>query len=605
MENFGYIIIGILISTLISTLIFIVLFFIINSFYTNEKISKIIFKRKTNKMIFYLIAGVIVGLTSLINLIQAKEINIMLITSLLFIFSFYLSPIFLITSAPITLISFGILLSFNNDVNNFIVNAIFLAIICLVGFISWLITFKNNITFFIYISLILILSAVISPLVSNDFNYLFYYTTYFIIGIISILLLSFIHNYIKFSSSMKHLNESTLYKNGFIIYKYSKQTIEELIKKDGIKNGVIVIFKFSGIEKTMIELGAAASNVIKNSIQERIKFYFDDGKIILFLTEHGDIAAFIPTDKNKINLNDSYSGNFKKNRNDDDLLKEIENKINLIPINIKYGNKKYLINTIANCSIYGVQTNNIFDMIETLTITKEFTYDSKKLINKVQLFDPNFYDVKSKYISKSKVLNKLNLFTPNDIEISFDKVITTKTKKDNIYYASASIFNKGIFSKEQLYNLTNKGYNNDIIKCHIAALSIKEFKKNGLVEETNNKLLLDYPMSFVHDSKFNMLNFINNVTSYGIKKEQIIFNVLFDEKLYKKEFLKNIDSLKSKGISISIWDINSSHKNYIKEIKPDFIKVKHNLDLPNYKTYYKYLKNNIKYPLNKSSIFLI
>ena len=539
--------------------IFVVFNSLLNSKYFREK--------EQNKIFNILITSLMGASSSCFSFVYSSwssySVFIFFFIPFIFILSYKFGRYFSIGAFPVVCIAIGLCFIENNNINVLIIGYV-LAFLCLTSgvvssFVRWKISYIFAGLIFIIFTITALSSVVVYTKIFNEASYMLFPTsqpTYLYYGMLNLfsfisclILFTTLKIYTKFIFKSRKIETQTQYKNGFLISKDFTSNINNFIYENNINRAVILLLKFNGIDELLTSKSASyvhkliANNLVK--LHDKLKDY-----TFLPYMNSNQYFLFIKLDNNEqIDINLSKLNNGSRRRKIDFLYKYEEILKSIIEKEV-VANKTLKISLSGNCLIYGVQSNKINDINSFLLSSLRNVPINSGCIN---LLDAeSFYNKYSNY-NKNKLLEDIDLFKPNEIEISINLEKTSKGK--NYYISNAMILKKLLLNKTDFYKISPNNYINDVVMCHISALSIKEFVHKKLNKQ-NNFLIIDYPYNILSGNKINVDDLINSITSYNLSINQIIINVIrtSDNRDNDKQLYKNINLLKKSNLKCVIRD---------------------------------------------------
>ncbi|MGL4950236.1 MAG: hypothetical protein ACRC4M_00115 [Mycoplasma sp.] len=358
-------------------------------------------------------------------------------------------------------------------------------------------------------------------------------------------LITLLNSFIK---QTEKLGEDVLYKDGYILEKFANEQIWQYIKNNKIKNAYVMKLAIHGLESTVTQHGSSFATKIKSTVFREVRDKLQVFNPLFYMqSDNSEYYVILPIeDISKLNLSISFDGNNLKKRKPNDSLKFIEKILNEISKENSSKNKdKVKIQLFSFLGIYGLNSNDIQSLNNQLsTLNANYGYSNQNPVF--------FYNSSSSFDdqneNKSKVLEDLNIFSPKDINISLSKIKMNNSKR-NIYKSNVSLFKKFIFTKEDIYNLSDIRSTRSVIICHISAKTIKEFVAQNLVKK-NNYLIIEYPQAILEQKHFNVTQLISTLSSYQMPYENLILEIQVDNQDTFEQMLENLDKLNEKGFNI-------------------------------------------------------
>lgn len=564
-------IIGIILSSILA---FVGFFFILLNIwkflfsFKNINYFKKIFFTLILGLLFSLIAPMIAQIGLWFDVSSYSMITQVLVITL---FSFFVSTFCMIGSFPIFLIT-----------NIFIFHVTIYELLFLILFygLSVIYVFFNRFLFlqkmkFIMITTILLFIIVFliyliffntNNIETFSFNIIINFILFLILYAISLYLFNFINSAYKLKTSIFYDSDY------FVNSGYSKQGFEEYIKKNNIQTGLLLTFDILNLDNILLKEGKTASDNVEKTF---IKYIFHSlGKnCFYFKTNKNKYAVFLNVDKSLINLKCSIENNKLPLRTKNDFLKKYEEILNKFPQVVDFNKNKYSIQIIAFCSIYGIQSNNFYNLIKYNLKTKE-QWSINKDVNSIKLYEYKEKEIvnmdKPNYIS---INNKYNLDNIVLSLVEFE-IFDLKKKKKIICYAP-----KIRWLQENIYSfdmLKNKFYDDELAysiilrnisyRCLILYNKLKSFEK-----DSNIRLLLFYPLSKFDDKHFDIITFMQKVNKFDIFAEDVILAFDFEEINKINNVIKNnIFDLQVNGFNICFYGYNKT-KSYLKNNSKEII----------------------------------
>ncbi|WP_412031983.1 hypothetical protein [Malacoplasma muris] len=522
--DFANLFLGLFVMSLILSTIFFIFMFIFFNIYK----WMISFRNITSskKIFISLFMGALLSLICPISIIISNNLQqpntVVLQLVLLMIFSLFLSTFALLGMFPIFMVS-NIFIGNNLNYIQVIVVVMVYGFMIINVFLNRFLFLQKIKYIFLTTFLLYVLTAILGLIFFRNETLIVY-----LINILcSLLLFIFLYTialYISnFINGAYKLKKSILYDNEYFANSgFSKYAFDNYIKNNSIETGLLITFEILDTEQMLRIEGKEVTNSIEKTF---IKYVFQKmGKdCFYFKTKYNKYSLFTSIDKYLINLNQSYNYNKKYNRLDDDFLKKFEIILNNFPKKINYNSKTYNIQLVAFCSIYGIHSNNFFDLIKFNTITKN-NWIFYKDINSIKLYQyrnsENYLDEKNNYIVANNKydLNKITLSLIEEMPIN----VKSKGIK-NFYYPKITWVNKNIYSMQQLLDKFKNDNNLSTILRNISYRSLKLFSKANKLDGYNNqKLIIVYPLEYFKSNDFNVLLFVKKIMMFGIDLNKIV-----------------------------------------------------------------------------------
>lgn len=533
---------AILISFLFILGYFFLCFFVIEHILLGNKIKKSLSNKKIIIFVYEILLGIAISSFAYF-ILQWEQYNILILLfiPMLYLFAYHFSYR-ISTGIFINLaIVLGLIYNINKNINLLIVNYILLDLLFLASISFNYIKWKQN---YFYISLLLvsyIICIIVSAftyhikfnnshyqlLIKNKPSFLFYGMLLLFSLLLFILFFVVTKFYLKFIYSSREIEYKKSNINDFLIVNnIDNDLMKDFILTNEINKGFILLLDFYNIETTLSKKGYTETHEILKIILKEIKNFLNNETVFYYYYQYKYFFFIKDNEKNEI---------IKQ-------IKQIIHASNQNKIIRKNGIKSY-----ALFATYGVHSINIKEINNALLeVNKNISY---KAINKIVFEVNNINVMQNKWsnFNKNQVLKKAKLFEPNDINIFF-KLKSIKNNKK--YYESEAIcISRAELDKDSLFKLSKDQYVNNIIKCHIAALSIKEFVASNL-NKPNNILLIDYPYEILSDEDFDIQQMITKILSFKILKKNIQINIYQPKGIRSNNvFLNNLLKLKENKIS--------------------------------------------------------
>lgn len=528
-----------IINFLISSGIFIISY---TFFYIQNKNKKFLSFLKKQKWFYYIwliFISLSLTATTLISQITFFKGNNVFLISNIFIFSITFTPLIGFISIPIIFLInlsfyFSHVISLFSLLNTILLLSLFLIII----FASWILIYKNNLLIFIY-SLLISISMNFNLLfnidiISNTALGLIIYNSSIFVYIL--LIYSIAKPFTRFIINAKNINDRTYMENNFILNKYFNNFFKNFRNKNNLQYSLLFIIQFDFLEAIANKFGASIANKLKLKILNQIRELFSKDETLYFITKKNQHAFLLKCDHID-NLNNSIRGNKLINRMNDDPLKKYENYFKLLPSKLVVDNITYDINLKINTAIYGVQSNNVHELIDNCS--KYHNQSDNK--NILYLYDSNHIQIDYINETKNEILTKLDWFSPNDIDI---KYYNFKINNTNYVSYKPIIINKLIFNWNDIILINNSREINDAIISHISAKALKQYKNV-------DKIMIYYDSYSISNRNFDVNNFIKRVTNFYDVKD-FCLNIYYSEMADNDYFVENIKKFIDRNIKIFI-----------------------------------------------------
>ncbi len=535
---------SLIVNFLISSCIFIACysFFYIQN--RNKKFINFIKKRKWFYYVWLIFISITLSSTVFLSNLELLRFNNIFLASNIFIFSIIFTPIIGWISLLLILIVYigfyflGVIKLFTL-LNTVLLIGLFLIFI----FLSWILRYKNNFLILIYTLLItLLMNLNILFLDGNiDKNVLSLVFSNISIFVYILFIYSIAKPFTRFIVNARNINDRIYMKNNFILNKYFNNFFKNFRDKTNIQYGILFVMQFSFFDEIANKYGASIANKIKIKILNQTRELFSKNEAFYFITKSNEYAFLIKTN-NITNLSFSFKGNKMYNRDDKDPLKEYENLFKLLPTKLIVNNDYYNINLKINTAIYGVQSNDINELIEGCSKI-HYSLDDTNLLF---LYDENRNINEKERKNKNNILTKLNLFKPDEISISFNEL---KINNKNYISYHPIIINKLFFNWSDILNIYDANNINDAIVSHISAKALKNIEqKDALVliyyhtySLSNKNFSLDLLLQQIKD--YNINNFAINIVGHNnLENDYLISNIKKMLKNKIKVFVSNNDN---------------------------------------------------------------
>lgn len=524
------------------------------------------------KVIINLFVGILISLISpiLLSIKQYVNNDYVLLSQIIAItiLSFFISTFCMVGAFPVFLISTLLMVK---DINGYyiIVLIIFYAFSVIWVFVNrFLLSQKTRyimITSFLMFGLLILVSLIFfnGPIfIEYLFNYIGNFVLFYLIYAIGLYINNFINNAYNLKSTIMYDGEY------FANSGFSEKAFNSYVAKNNVQTGLMITFDILQIENLLRKEGKEAVNNLETTF---IKYIFQimGKECFYFKTKDNKYSLFKPIDKKLITLNISYQNNKNKVRNQKDFLKYYEEILANFPKVVDFNNKKYNIQLVAFCSIYGVHSNSFNELVKFNNLTKN-NWSINKDINLIKLYkynkSINNFNEYNKYltINKKYELDKIN------ISLIEDKVLfNTKHKYVDCYLPKISWVKENIYSFETLLEKYQDNNDLDYILRNICYRSIKLFSKAKNFEGyKNQKLLLLYPYQYLISNDFNLINFRQKLNTFDIETNSVV--ICFDQfKLTNKDEFKNINELSETGINFGYY--KNKVKDLNKIVKVDYL----------------------------------
>lgn len=296
--------------------------------------------------------------------------------------------------------------------------------------------------------------------------------------------------------------------NVFLREALSHSYIYQNINHNKIRHGFYVTYEIKDIDQIENHINSNVKDKIIDLIAMQVIFHFKDNKNIFFKASKNNFGIFIPIDINQlINLNLFKQNNSLKQRTQDDILSEIENKLNSIVTSFKLRNYQITVNLQSYVLLYGIQSNNL-DRLKEMNM---FLFKNKKQIS----FENTLLFADEKIIKEIREKNR-HLLALNEI-LSLDRiasvyypVIDTNEFAIKAYYATNIIDGSNIdIDYSNKLDLVDKYNISDILMLYNSALNIKNFRH--LNTYLQNRVFLNYPSNFISSADFSAKKFIQKI----------------------------------------------------------------------------------------------
>lgn len=540
-NSFDFNYIPILIINFIFSIIIFIIFYSI--FYILNRVKIFHYIIKLNHKYIYIwwsLIGIFITLINLLSLLPFMENNNLFLVSNSLVYSIIFSPIIAYISLPLTIIinliffSQGII-----SLDNFLSLLIISSSLLLFSFIAWIFNNKSNFIYFIYVTFITIFMMLSIRFIPNEYIYAIILNIFLFVYMI--LSYAVIKPFTKFILNAKNINDKTYMVSGFILNKYFKNIFKKFINEKKVQYGCLFLIELDSYDKIANLFSAALTNKIKQEMLHQIKDLFKNDSTIFFITENNKYCFFTKLDDVE-NIQDVYSGNYLAKRKNTDLLHIFESKLKSIPNTLKINDNYFKTPLKMSGALYGIQNNDINELIskcEKLNITQ---YDDQN-INLITLYNSNIIDNKDFINIKNNILIKNSLFQYNEIDIKYEIININNIK---YYSTEATLFNKLIFSKKDIINLSNLDYVRDAIISHISALAIKNFN------HIKYPLIIDYDKYSISSLLFDVKLFLLKIETYNNLKNNFLLNIICDDNIFNEIFIKNISILVKNKIKIFI-----------------------------------------------------
>lgn len=342
----------------------------------------------------------------------------------------------------------------------------------------------------------------------------------------------------------------------FAYYSYyrhavARVAIQNLIKREKLKDGIYVVFKYNLMNSVSPE---AREELTKQFLLEFEKSL--PKNTIAFVVERDVHGLFLPI-QNRGKIHDSLAGNAMAKRNSDDALRGIEKIFKRVEREyFSVLGERSFIQARAGASFYGLQDSSLVKL-EQNAIFAANTFNSKGQ-NTVSLYDPK--KLKNVLIDSKSLLNM-------DYALSLDNF-------DNELMGVYSLEQErwvGVYSQVQNaseFNLINS------VREHIKLNGwVSEFDRyfavNTLQElppKEFDEIMFNYsPILLTEDVDFAQIE--SKISKFDLQPKNIIF--VLDEVPNKKFQFENIQKAKEFGFKLAIQNITDLKT--IENIDPNWI----------------------------------
>lgn len=324
-----------------------------------------------------------------------------------------------------------------------------------------------------------------------------------------------------------------------VLNEYFKQFIE----KNNVSQALIVTFNIPDESD-------------KDLVLETIYQTFKNQKVMFFKSSYSAYGIILTGHKYYIsNLNNSYLGNTKRLRMNNDDLKLLEQQI-LSVNNID-------VSVSAYVSIYGVHSCKL----ESLLKNNDYAFkhdDAMKNHNVVQLFNTNIRNQEivdhAAFVTLSQ---KINL---DEINIELEIIKMNKTRQ--LYVCPRYFWPKKLTCDTNSIIKEVGQLIGDALLRYLANESLKLYVKNNKYKGI--PLLLYYPINQLNSSHWTINEFIKKINLYDVDRSKIVLS--FSVKNFKqlpKQIYSNLLELQENNIKYILVDVLDI--NILKGLKPEGI----------------------------------
>lgn len=305
---------------------------------------------------------------------------------------------------------------------------------------------------------------------------------------------------------------------------------QEIIKKNNLTQALVV------------SLYIGAKEIDRQEILEKIHQEFNNKKVLFFKSEFDSYGLILWGQEYRIkNLKNSYRGNHKKTREQNDQLFLLEKQVESLQ------NDK--VKLLVYVSIYGVHNYDLNDLLKQNHFAyKHDSFDESN--NIIQLFNPNLRNQEiADDISFATLSQKINL---NDISVELELLQMFKSKRlyvcPRFYWSKKLTCNVNTIMSELEPSIA------DTLLRSLAIKSLEQYANND--ELMKYPLLIYYPINQLNNTTWSTANFIKKIKLYGLKPYQIILS--FNAKklnVWPKEIVENLKDLESHYIKYFLVDV--------------------------------------------------
>ncbi len=540
---------AILVSFLLILGYFILCSILINHILLGNRIKKRLTNIKIILFIYEFLIGVSISSFAYF-ILQWRQYNILILLFIpvLYLLAYQFSYRISIGAFVNLAIILGLIYNTNQNINLLIINYILLSLLFLSSICFKYIRWKQSYFYISFLLISFVICTIISAttfhirfntpryelLIGNTPSFLFYGMLLLFSLLLSILFFIVIKFYIKFIQASKEIEHKKSNINNFLIFdNINLDLIRKFILSNEINKGIFLLLDFYNIDAMLSKNGYTKTHEILKMILDNIKELLKDEKVFYYYYQY------------------KYFFFIKDSGKYEEIIKQIKQIIQTF--NKAKEIKNNSIKSYALVTTYGISSVDIKKINNVLLeVNKNIT---SKVVNKIIFELDNTEIINNRWSSfnKNQVLKKAQLFKPNDINVVF-KLKSVKNNKK--YYESEVVcISRAILDKDSFYKLSNDQYLNNVIKCYIAALSIKEFVAAHL-NKPNNILLIDYPYEILSDENFDIQQMISAILSFKILTKNIQINIYQPKQIRNNNiFLNNLLKLKENKIAYKSFKI--------------------------------------------------
>ncbi len=381
-------------------------------------------------------------------------------------------------------------------------------------------------------------------------NFIFIYSIIFINSIIN---------------KMLYLGKLNIYdENNFIRYNYVERTFNDFVSNNCVQNAIVLTVKLQENKFIAAKEGNRKFSELNKQTNGVIHGMFSKHDSLFVKSSDGNACVILWSSEPYSNsLQVEYNGNNLLNRVDNDSLKHIEEIVSLFPKKIITDKNEYSINPQAFCSIYGVHTNNILEILDNLDlILKKYIYDPTK--NKVLLFDQSVNELSLR--DRTLLSNLKQKIDVLDIVVSLEKI--SLPYHETFCIPSFFYQTKMIIGFDKIIGLLD-GENKNTLLRNLASRTISLY---GNIKDEAYPLLVYYSYNLLC-SETMLINKIKSLCgTYGVDVKNInLFVNLKDNAIISDTFINTYNYAKKEQIDFIFYNVSTNNIDFLKSTKPKFI----------------------------------
>lgn len=347
---------------------------------------------------------------------------------------------------------------------------------------------------------------------------------------------------IKFLESLIRINNLSYFENEYFLN--SKQGIKEIKKKTkDIQFGLNIKFSFDLISSQMYQYDNETRDFVVSELLKQLQINLYKYKPIFYIDLYGHFSCFIDISDH---IKDFKMNNLFKSDETKNLIWQLSN----FPNSITIDQNELPIKLQKFMSIYGIHSNDIYELQEINNYLYKYGYDQEFILYKPHIHDLYIEKINILNILKEKIyIDKLKI----ELDLSKKTIITPKYKYLPLLYNNDEVL--FYFKKINLLE--------EVLR-YLFMQTINAFSNLSLEEKHKRKIELIMPVNYMFHDNFNVNKMLKKLERKKIKPSDIVLRINFNEVINFQNYQDKIINLMNLGFK---FNTQSEFKNNLKEIE--------------------------------------